>query len=379
MRRWTFWMLLLALAACAQAPVAERPEPLFDDARFGAPSEPVGADDLFALNDAMRRYVATRIAGQIRIKGRQRALIDALYGRGELKLEYETGTTRNAAQTFEARAGNCLSLVIMTAAFARELGLPVRYQSATVDATWSRSGNLYLRSGHVNLTLGRRLLSTAAGADYDEMTIDFLTPQELSGLRTRPIDEATVVAMYLNNRAAEALAGGRLDDAYWRAREAVRRSPGFLSAHNTLGVVYLRHGDWQHAERVFRHVLHSAPANPQAMSNLAQTLAKQGRDAEAQALQRRLAQIESEPPFQFFNLGMEAMQTGDFKAARDWFTREIGRMGDYHELHFWLGVAHYKLGEIAPARKHLQLAIENSATRGDRALYAAKLASLGPR
>jgi len=376
MRRLAFWLLLLVLAGCAQAPVAERPEPLFDDARFGAPSEPVGAEDLFALNDAMRRYVATRIAGPMRTKGRQRALVDALYGRGELRLEYEVGSTRNAAQTFEARAGNCLSLVIMTAAFAKELGLSVRYQSAIVEGTWSRSGNLYLREGHVNLTLGRRLLSADSGPDYDEMLIDFLPPQELRGLRTRPIDEATVVAMYLNNRAAEALTQGRIDDAYWRAREAVRRSPGFLVAYNTLGVVYLRHGDWQHAERVFRTVLRSDPVNAQAMSNLVQVLANQGRDAEAQALQRRLAQIESEPPFHFFNLGMEAMHAGDFKAARDWFTREIGRMGDYHELHFWLGVAYYKLGEIAAARKHLQLAMENSATRGERALYAAKLASL---
>ena len=42
---------------------------------------------------------------------RRRALIDALYRPGALKLEYDAGTTRNAAQTFEARAGNCLLLV----------------------------------------------------------------------------------------------------------------------------------------------------------------------------------------------------------------------------------------------------------------------------
>jgi Flp pilus assembly protein TadD len=368
-------LLSLGLAACAHAPLPP-PEPLFDDALFAAPTERLEADDPFALSDEMRHYVATRIASQIRIKGRQRALIDALYGRGELKLDYDAAVTRNAAQAFAARAGNCLSLVIMTAAFAKELGLPVKFQTAIVDETWSRSGNLYFRSGHVNLTLGKRLLDSHSIPDDAELMVDFLPPQELRGLRTRPIDEDTVVAMYLNNRAAESLARGRVDEAYWHAREAVRRSPGFLSAHNTLGVVYLRHRNELYAERVFRRVLEREPSHAQALSNLALVLVQQGRDAEAQEVQRRLAQVEAYPPFHFFNLGVEAMRAGDYKAARDWFAREVSRSGDYHEFHFWLGVAHYRLGEMALARKHLKLAMDNSTSRSDHALYAGKLARL---
>ncbi len=58
-------------------------------------------------------------------------------------------------EAFQARTGNCLSLVIMTAAFAKEVGLPVRFQSVYVPETWSRSGNLYFSSGHVNLASAR--------------------------------------------------------------------------------------------------------------------------------------------------------------------------------------------------------------------------------
>jgi transglutaminase-like putative cysteine protease len=56
--------------------------------------------------------------------------VQALYQPDQIRLEYDAAVTRNAAQAFEARTGNCLSLVIMTAALARELGLTVRYQSA---------------------------------------------------------------------------------------------------------------------------------------------------------------------------------------------------------------------------------------------------------
>jgi hypothetical protein len=42
--------------------------------------------------------------------------------------------TRNAPQTFAARAGNCLSRVIMTAAFAKEIGVPIRHPMVLGDA-----------------------------------------------------------------------------------------------------------------------------------------------------------------------------------------------------------------------------------------------------
>jgi Flp pilus assembly protein TadD len=87
------------------------------------------------------------------------------------------------------------------------------------------------------------------------ITIDFNPPQENRSHHTWAITEATVLALYMNNRSAEALARAQLDDAYWWAREAVRRAPAFLSAYNTLGVVYLRAGELDAAEQAFAHVI----------------------------------------------------------------------------------------------------------------------------
>jgi Flp pilus assembly protein TadD len=379
-RTWASLLLCLLLAACAEAPVAQRPDALFNDQLFGTPSEPISADDVFALTDEMRRYLDTDMARQFRAKGRQQALVDALYQRGELKLEYDAAMTRNAAQAFDARSGNCLSLVIMTAAFAKELGLRVEYQSAFREETWSRAGNLYLRSGHVNLTLSRRATDLQGGdASRPPLTIDFLPAEAIGGLRTRSIDEATVVSMYMNNRAAEALVQGHLDDAYAWARAAVSHRPGFYSAYNTLGVIYLRHGDLAQAEQVFSHILEREPANTRVLYNLAAALGQLGRAGEAAEVRRKLAQIEPHPPFYYFNLGIAAMEHDDFRAARDLFAKEVARADYYHEFHFWLALASFRLGEIEPAREHLALAMQNSTTRRDHDLYAAKLAWLRSR
>jgi thioredoxin-like negative regulator of GroEL len=374
MKRWAVPMLCMLLGACAHTPVAQRPEQLFSDHLFAAPSERISADDVFALSDEMQRYLETEMAGPLLTKGLHKGLIDALYSNNQLRLEYDAAITRNAPQAFEARSGNCLSLVIMTAAFAKALGLSVQYQSAFVEPAWSRVGGMHFLSGHVNLTLGGR--STGARTIYDAgelMTIDFLPPEELRGLRTWVIAEETIVAMYMNNRAAESLARGQLNDAYWWARAAIAQDPAFLSAYNTLGVIYLRHGDWPEAERVLGHVLEREPGNPQALSNLALVLEKLGRIAESGVLHRRLAQLEPYPAFHFFDRGLAAMRLGDFKTARDLFAKEVGRDPYYHEFRFWLGAANLRLGNIREARKHLALAVENSTTRGDRDLYAAKL------
>src|SRR6266850_2832957 len=366
--------LCMLLAACAHTPVEQPPERLFSDHLFAAPSERISAADVFALSDEMKRHLETEMAEPLRTKGLHRGLIDALYSKNQLRLDYDAEMTRNASQAFEARSGNCLSLVIMTAALAKELGLSVEYHSAFVEPAWSRVGGMYFLSGHVNLTLGGR--STGARTLYDAgelMTIDFLPAAELRGLRTWVIPEHTIVAMYMNNRAAESLARGQLDDAYWWARAALGQDPAFLSAYNTLGVIYLRHGGWREAERVLGYVLEREPGNAQALSNLALALEKQGRVAESGVLHRRLAWIEPYPAFHFFDRGLAAMRLGDFKTARALFASEVDRDPYYHEFQFWLGVADLRLGNIEEARKHLGLAVEYSPTRGDRDLYAAKL------
>jgi Tfp pilus assembly protein PilF len=374
MRTWLLLSLCALLAACAgPREVAQRPDFLFDDRLFAAPSERVGADEIFQVSDAMRRYLQhPQIEAQLRKKGPQRGLLEALYTTGELRLDYDARTTRSAAQAFDARAGNCLSLVVMTAAFAKELGLTVRYQSAYLEETVTRRSNLLLLSGHVNVTLGRRFVDPRFPVQ-EAMTVDFLPPEELRGLRTREIDEQTVVAMYMNNRAVEALVAGRIDDAYAWAREAVRHDPQFLGALNTLGVVYLRRNALAQAAAVFSHVLERDADNLTALANLAGAYARQGRIEESRAMQLRLVKLEPQPPLHDFNLGLAAMKQQDYRTAKEMFAREVARADDSAEFHYWLGLAHYGLGNVEQARLHMARALETSNGRRDRDLYSAKL------
>ena len=371
------WLLLLALllSACATVPVIIPPsESLFRDQAFVPPSVPVAPDRVFEMTAAMRHYADREIRQSMRHGKPEQVLVDALSSEGRLRLDYDSVQTRTAAEAFEARAANCLSLVIMTASFAKYLGMPVRFQDVYNAETWSRSGQLELASGHVNITLSHARNDIANQRDDGPgLTVDFLPSAVAARQRSRAIGEATILAMYMNNRAAELLAEGKLNDAYWWAREAIQRTPKFLASYNTLGVIYHQHGDIGAAEQLLRFALAMEPENTIPMSNLVGVLSARGKTTEADALAQQLARIDPQPPFYFYDLGMAALKVGDYKTAKDNFQRELNREAYLPEANFWLGIAAMQLGETGKAERHIERAVENSITLDTRAIYSAKL------
>ena len=366
----------LLLAACASPPPMPPVESLFDDSVFEAASAPIDRAAALALSPAMRAYLAARLPHRSAGGDRRKPLIDALYS-GDLRLEYDAAVTRTAAEAFDARSGNCLALVLMTAAFAKELGLTVRYQTVIGDDAWDRADGLYIAIGHVNLVLepprepGGFVVSSAA-----TMVVDFVPPRNANRLRTRPIDERTVVAMFLNNRAVESLVQGRPGDAYRWAREAIRTDPELTSAYLTLGVVYRQARRADLADAALRRVTDREPDNLHALSNRVAVLRDLGRTAEAEALAQRVARLEPHPPFSYFHEGQAALREGRYEAARRLFAKEVERAPYHHEFEYWLAVSHAQLHDTERATVHLRRAMEVSTTRKDHDLYAGKLARM---
>jgi tetratricopeptide (TPR) repeat protein len=362
------------VAGCASAPPPLNTADLFDEAGIKPATEAVTASDLFVVSPAMQAYLDNpAFRRQLRSKGQIMGMMDALYTQGELKLDYASDITRPAAETFAARKGNCLSLVIMTAAFANALKLDVVFQDVVVDQQWSRSGGLYVSNTHVNLSLSNSSASEAYDLNPTRTVIDFIPPADAARQRSYPISRTTIVAMYMNNRASEALAQERFDDAYWWARAAVQADPGFMTAYNTLGVAYHKRGNFTMAERVYKRALTRTPEDTIVMHNLVQVLKVNGKLDESGALAARLASIEPFPPYHFFEKGMHALTSGKADVAKAMFARELQRAPYNHEFHYWLALAHLKLGDARAARKGLSEAIVHSTTQADTRRYTAKL------
>ncbi|MFL6679637.1 MAG: tetratricopeptide repeat protein [Burkholderiaceae bacterium] len=370
-------LLCLALAACADAPgpaPASSREALFDDTSFAPSSERIAASDVFQLSPEMRAYLESRVAGDAKQLGEARGLVEALFRDRRLKIDYDAEFTRNAAQAFEARAGNCLSLAIVTGAMAREMGLDVRYQSVRTSEHWERDGDLLELVGHVNVSVGMPIARVRSwGITSDRWTVDFLPPAEMKGLETRPISEARVTAMFMNNRAAEALAHQRMDDAYWWIRGGVAADPSFSTLYNTLGVTYLRKGLLPRAESALRYALSLAPDSAESWNNLALVLRRDGRSEQAAAVEREHPRTRAAALAAAIDDGMRANASGDYGRALELFNRALRTSSDSHQIHYLLAVTYLNLGDRRHAMEHLREAEDYSLTARQRSVYASKI------
>ena len=349
MRSWLIFVCLM-LCGCSTAK-AVRTIPLLDDSLFSPVTVKIDRASIMELSPEMRAYVETHVRGHPSERDARRALVDALYNQSGLKLDYEGGVTRTAAQAFHERKGNCLSLVLMTAALAKALDLGVEYRKVVVEEVWSRENDLFFASGHVNLSLGRgprRPLEQDRGKS--DLIVDFVSAEEMRKQRVHVIGERTLLAMFMNNRAAEELALDRFEDAYAWVKAALTEDPYYYDAYNTLGIVYLRAGYARQAERVLRTVLSKEPKNTKVISNLIHTLRRLGQRREAEAFAEELARLAPIRPFQLFDRGIEEMAKGHYERARELFEQEIERESSYHEFYFWLALANFGLGNLDEAR-----------------------------
>jgi len=374
-------LLCIALAACADRPPSiDASENLYADASFAPPSERVEAADIFAVSPQMRAYLDSRVAEEAERRGEARALVEALFRDRRLHIDYDATYTRNAAQAFEARAGNCLSLAIVTGAMARQMGLEVQYQSVHTSEYWTRDGDLMELVGHVNVTVGVHTPKAVHWVnDRDRWTVDFMAPAEIKDMVSEPISEARVAAMFMNNRAAEALARQRTDDAYWWLRGGIRVDPGFASLYNTLGVTYLRKGLLPQAESALRHALSIDRYSRETWSNLAIVLRHEGRIEEAVAIEEKHPASKAATLAATIEGSRQANESGDYDRALELLKRALRTAPDNHEVHYLLAVTYLNLGDRRRAMDQLLLARDDSVTALQRSVYTSKVELLKSR
>lgn len=381
-------LLALTLAACATPEPITLPTLATDAAwrqaiaagerHFGAAATAQPLPDPLQVSPAMRAHLEAHVRPTARAADDlRRPLLDALFERRGLKLDYAADHTRTAAEAFDERRGNCLSLVLMTTALADELGLRVRVREVLGEPSWTRSGQLVLVAGHVNLVLLPPLGGpTFAGQGSGEWVVDFVPGQNQRRQRVREVSMAQVRAMYLNNRAAEAMADGDLPQAFALARAAVTQAPADPNARNTLAVVLHRAGLTDAAEALLREVLARAPDHIGALTNLQGLLVARDAAAEAAALGQRLARLLPEPPYRYYDQARTALAERHWADARALLLRELTRTPEDPLVHHALAEAELGLGDLASARRHLALASSYSSDAAQRQRFHAKLDAL---
>ncbi|MFT3791287.1 MAG: tetratricopeptide repeat protein [Rudaea sp.] len=386
----------LLFAGCATVPPASTPTldaRLWRDDAF--PPRATVETDIFAVSPAMHAFLRDAVRKESRRVGKIEGLIAAMRTDGKFILEYDASYTRTASEAFAAHQGNCLSLTLMTAALARELGLTATFQEVLNEQMWTQTTGYYIASGHINVLLSTRAsrkpnyddaipvveatrvrqlaASSRLDRDDEQRVVDFLPGSQLRGLMTRPLTTARVTAMYYANRSAESMLAGDARLGYWYARAALDADPGYGSAYNILAVLYHKQGILDAAEAALRKAIALAPDDTKAWNNLAGLLEETGRPQEAAQALEQVRRLEADPPLLHYRLARQALQRGDYALALSEFNEERRRSGDSADIHLGLAAVYLAKNDYARAQKELKLAVETSVTVQDAHRFSSKL------
>ena len=352
--------LVLASAlvtGCATAPVAvpERVQVTLTraDEAFALTRLPaIDPAVLFALPPDLEARLQQQRLRSVSHQARLAALLDTIFGADRRKFSYGAEGSTGAVQTWAAGRGDCLSLTILTYSAARVMGLNVQMQEVRVPAIYDRRPGVDFVNRHVNLAVHLRNDTMQDMLRTRVAIIDF-EPQLTGGELGRPLDEGEIVARFHNNVGSEALAAGDAARAYAHYRAAVTADPQYAAAHSNLAVVLQQRGLVREAEVLLRHAISLGNQPEVALAALHRLLLAQQRTAEAEVVAGQLRAAQDADPYHWITEGVDALNQGHSRQAIAALEHAQQLTNGFTELHGWLALAYWQLGDGVRARQQL--------------------------
>ncbi|WP_158771380.1 transglutaminase-like domain-containing protein [Paraglaciecola sp. L1A13] len=376
----TFWVILfvtLGLTACQSAPpIKQVSGPILQDDAFPRASDIriESEKDIFRLDKEARAYVQKTVG---RIKDpieRTETLARNIFERLDFDLLYRGDANTTANETFYNKTANCLSLSIMTYAMATEAGLGARFQDVKVPEYWTRREGVSLLNGHINLQIVPRERSSNSFYVYNKgYQIDFNPQTAKEHFIKTELSKNQVIAMFYNNKGADALLNNDRDRAYAYFAAALKVEPNFDSALVNLGFLYRVSKLYELSENVYLHALSSSPDNLTAWENLAYLYAHSGKPEQSAAILARVQSKRLRNPYYHLDLGRRDFDLGKLQQALTHFNRALAIDGSRHEIFYALAKTYYALGEVVETERYLKKAKRKTKNLQEKELYQGEL------
>lgn len=377
--RISFALLFILLSGCSSLPQLKTSKaPLLQDKLFPShhlfqPEEP---SDIFALSEDAKEFVRQSLDNVPEGESKVSHLIKRIFEHSESGLRYQNNANFTATQTFDQQAANCLSLTIMTYAMAKYAGIGVELYEVNIPEYWTRQQGFSLLNGHINLRLTEQTSYKTITAERESFLVDF-DPQAIRNYFSRStIDKNRILAMFYNNKGAQALVERSDSKAYAYFKKAAEMDPTLVQTWTNLGVLYRFNQAFEAAENSYQKAINLQDDNLTALENLAILFRATGREDQADDLRNLIEIRRKNNPFYHFIMGEQAFDQQEFEVALGHYRRAHEMNPQRHEFLFGLGKTYFELGDIADAGRYLKLAKERADSQEYKLRYGAKLSVL---
>ena len=366
------------LAAACAGPALEQdavtiPEQalLSGEILFGAPVEtgPIPDPGMFELDEEMRAFVTDHVGDSRSGRVRMRLLLSAMVESGLMSLDYDDATTKTARQTFQDRAGNCMSFTALFVALAREADLDVTFQTVEVPPIWYADSGLVILSNHVNAVVKQSFGS--------RMVVDFNVTELKGDFETREVSDDYALALYYNNVAMDALRQGDLEQSFRLLRKSIETYPDIAGNWANLGVIYSRNGEDDYAIAAYRKALSLDGNHRPSLTNLASIYKSRGDSERAEYYVRKVRHYRDRNPYYHYYNALAAYRKGDLEAAENHIARAIDLEQTEHRFFQLQGLIAQRRGDREAALESFEQARDLTVYSDARRIYDNKISLLG--
>ncbi|MCB1052584.1 MAG: tetratricopeptide repeat protein [Acidobacteria bacterium] len=282
-------------------------------------------------------------------KNKLHDIIGIIFDEKRLNLQYAEGLTMTAAETYQARSGNCLSFTNLFIAMAREMGFTAYFKEVIDFSTYDRAGQLVRHNRHIIASV------MIQGRVID---FDFQPSLEKRYKRTRLVNDARGYAHFYNNLGAEAFEKGQLDRAKQLYDKAFKLDPTFVPVQINLGVYFRTVGEPQRSIDVYEKVLKKQPRNFTVMANLARSYQDNGQKEKFNEMVESMKSTFNRNPYFYGQLAEWAFAEQKYDEALSNYRKALNF--NYREPIFYQGLSktYYALGRVDDAKDALEKAME---------------------
>jgi len=334
------------------------------------------ASDIFALDEAAMEFIAETTAGLQNDEEKIQRLIHRIFARSELDLIYDASANTVASDTFKNASANCLSLTIMTYAMAKAAGFQTDFQIVEIPEYWTRRAGYSLLNGHINLRVKAKIRTSVQKLLEDTYIVDFDPPTRTHKFSTESVSQKVVLAMFYNNKAADALLKQNDELAYAYLREAILADESYAGAWVNLGLLYRQAGHSELAMKAYLRAIELDDDYNTAWENLAVLYQQMGNIKAASEINSRLSSKRDANPFYHQMLAEIDREEGRFEKSILHYEKAIRLNNKQHQFYFGLASVYFEKGEFEKSERFLRIA-KRKAGKGKVAdIYLNKITAL---
>ncbi|MBE0369909.1 tetratricopeptide repeat protein [Pseudoalteromonas aurantia] len=285
------------------------------------------------------------------------------------------GATLSAAQTLVQDEGNCISLAILTQAYANLIDVETSFREVASIPVYKKTERTLLVSNHFKTKL-------FAPDDNPEgwisairpgTVIDYFPAQDIYFVSTATVDDLT--AKFYANLATNELLNEQFDKSYSYLKQAFKHKKTDPELINLAAILHRRAGDADTAKRLFEYAIQHSLISSNLLSSYTY-LAAELNDMILVKKLEAMSEASAKTPFDIINIARKAFMNQHYTRAEKLLSELVQEFPYLPEPYFELAKLHYQKNNLSTSQHFLSEALLKAEDQKKAGIYQAKLSSL---